>query len=599
MVKAGNATTSAGCAAGLDQSPAKKGNGRQHEDLQEKYHCLETMPLDEVTTMMIRNVPRKYSEEALMYELQVCVSPGSYNFVYLPWDARRSSNVGYAFVNFLDASTAQMFCQRLDGKPWRLVQCPKEIRIVPAHVQGIALNLVHYIGSSVIENCHAHAPMVVHNGKRISFKEAVDMYCTPELIQRHCKSVEAFQAKMDGAKKKLQAEELRTPLSFPGAGSAGSSTDRFRDSEESRHLRGFRSAGTMGSADARFTGSEEPRPPRVFCKSTGTMGSTDTRFPDAEEFLPQWNFKSTGTVDTRWSDHEAGLHSLGWQSQARSDSDFSEGADAVFESEGSRVFSYCDYSERSAAGRGIQPAVAQQVAGDQAFAYNGHAEMSVPAQNAQPPIHQQFARDQAFPHAGHFARSAPVQQFQPTAPQQAARDQAFLYRDCSEKGAAGRSVHPNVQQQVAGNQAFLRGSHSEKGVPGRSAQPDLHERAVRVEALLRECRSERSAPGQSFQPATQQQAAGDQAFQYNRFEKSIPGQSARPAINPQAAGNQGSTPRSRQSTIGQSVPAANWVSDPKRTPHASIDKVLGSRSYQAAWAKLNEQLMAFEATQHQ
>jgi len=144
------------------QPNARKG-GRQHEDLQLKYGGLDEVPADQVTTLMIRNLPRRYTEEALLYELEAFTTPNSYNFLYLPWDSRRSSNVGYAFVNFIDASTASSLRERLNGKPWRLVQTPKEIKILPAHVQ------------------------VVHGGQRISFHKAVEIYCPQELIRKHYK----------------------------------------------------------------------------------------------------------------------------------------------------------------------------------------------------------------------------------------------------------------------------------------------------------------------------------------------------------------------------------------------------------------------------
>lgn len=172
------------------QQAARKG-GRKHEDLQQRYGGLESVRADQVTTLMIRNLPRRYTEEALLYELEAFISPDSYNFLYLPWDSRRSSNVGYAFVNFCEAKTARSLIDNLDGKPWRLVQSPKDIKIMPAHVQGIALNLVHYMGSMVIEDGHAHSPMVIHNGQRIDFQKAVEIYCPPELIRRHSKDVDA------------------------------------------------------------------------------------------------------------------------------------------------------------------------------------------------------------------------------------------------------------------------------------------------------------------------------------------------------------------------------------------------------------------------
>jgi len=163
---------------------AAKG-GRQREDLKQKYANSDSVENEEVTTLMIRNVPRKYTEDGLICELEDYISQDSYNFLYLPWDHRRSSNVGYAFVNFIDGATALSMMRLVDGRPWRLTQSGKDIKIVPAHVQGLAKNLAHYMDKVVIEEYHAHSPRITHNGQHISFQQAVELYCSPELVQRH------------------------------------------------------------------------------------------------------------------------------------------------------------------------------------------------------------------------------------------------------------------------------------------------------------------------------------------------------------------------------------------------------------------------------
>mmetsp|Transcript_1005 Transcript_1005/g.2040 ORF Transcript_1005/g.2040 Transcript_1005/m.2040 type:complete len:303 (+) Transcript_1005:2-910(+) len=172
---------------------ATRNGGRKLEDLEQKYGGVETLPVDQVTTLMIRRVPRKYTEEVLLRELEPCLSSDSYNFIYLPWDSKRSANYGYSFINCIDAPTASSLLERLDGKSWRFVERPSEIKIVPAHVQGIALNLVHYMGSLVTRDGYAHSPAVIHNGQRISFQEAVEMYCPPEFLRRHVKDKPRLQ----------------------------------------------------------------------------------------------------------------------------------------------------------------------------------------------------------------------------------------------------------------------------------------------------------------------------------------------------------------------------------------------------------------------
>ena len=57
--------------------------------------------IDRRTTVMLRNVPNKYSKAALL-KLIDRNHAGAYDFFYLPIDFRNKCNLGYAFVNFRD-----------------------------------------------------------------------------------------------------------------------------------------------------------------------------------------------------------------------------------------------------------------------------------------------------------------------------------------------------------------------------------------------------------------------------------------------------------------------------------------------------------------
>ena len=51
----------------------------------------------EVTTMMLRNIPNKYTQNSLLQEINDLGFVGSFDFFYLPMDVHNRSNVGYAF----------------------------------------------------------------------------------------------------------------------------------------------------------------------------------------------------------------------------------------------------------------------------------------------------------------------------------------------------------------------------------------------------------------------------------------------------------------------------------------------------------------------
>jgi len=170
-----------------------RATNRQHVNFQEKSKVGEHLP---TTTLMIRHVPRRYNEEDLLLELSRFVEPSKYDFMYLPRDNRRSSNVGYGFVNFISADIAYGTNEKMNGASWSLVQSNKVIATVPAHLQGLARNLAHYADSRVAEDGHAHSPLVWANGVRIDFHDAVQLLCPPESLQ-HFKSTSNAQEALE------------------------------------------------------------------------------------------------------------------------------------------------------------------------------------------------------------------------------------------------------------------------------------------------------------------------------------------------------------------------------------------------------------------
>lgn len=52
------------------------------------------------TTLMIRNIPNKYTQDLLLEEFNKNFKV-KFDFFYLPIDYNNACNVGYAFINFI------------------------------------------------------------------------------------------------------------------------------------------------------------------------------------------------------------------------------------------------------------------------------------------------------------------------------------------------------------------------------------------------------------------------------------------------------------------------------------------------------------------
>lgn len=76
------------------------------------------------TTVMIKNIPNKYSLKLLSDEVDE-KHANHYDFLYLPfdfdvsrWVIQNNCNVGYAFINFLHPNYLKLFYENFNNKKW-------------------------------------------------------------------------------------------------------------------------------------------------------------------------------------------------------------------------------------------------------------------------------------------------------------------------------------------------------------------------------------------------------------------------------------------------------------------------------------------------
>lgn len=147
-----------------DGSPLSHFQVPKHKDLQEMYRntARDTPP----TTMMIRNIPGRYTQLDFVEDLKELGFTGTFDFVYLPTDKSSSSNVGYAFVNFIESEWADKCKKELDGYSFTKHQRgsqKKKAKVSVAHLQGLKKNLQYYENTVINHREKRRRPMVFAN----------------------------------------------------------------------------------------------------------------------------------------------------------------------------------------------------------------------------------------------------------------------------------------------------------------------------------------------------------------------------------------------------------------------------------------------------
>ena len=98
---------------------------------------------DTRTTMMIKNIPNKFTTEMIKSIL-------SYNFNYtydiliIPSDANKIKNFGYGFINFINSYYIPSFYYMFNGKNWSGTNSQKICEITYSKIQGKNQLIKHY-----------------------------------------------------------------------------------------------------------------------------------------------------------------------------------------------------------------------------------------------------------------------------------------------------------------------------------------------------------------------------------------------------------------------------------------------------------------------
>lgn len=102
------------------------------------------------TTVMLRNIPNKYSASMLTEEFEKFgFVTKDMDFFYLPIDFRNVCNVGFAFINFREHTRAQEFMHTFEGYRLPATNSTKICTVCWARIQGHEANVSHYRDSPI------------------------------------------------------------------------------------------------------------------------------------------------------------------------------------------------------------------------------------------------------------------------------------------------------------------------------------------------------------------------------------------------------------------------------------------------------------------
>lgn len=98
-------------------------------------------------TVMIQQIPFKYTQKEFMNEINLDGFDGTYDFLYLPVDARNPGNRGFGFINFLSANLADQFYRKYHGKKLKQYEASTDIGVIPADAQGFEQSAACFFAS--------------------------------------------------------------------------------------------------------------------------------------------------------------------------------------------------------------------------------------------------------------------------------------------------------------------------------------------------------------------------------------------------------------------------------------------------------------------
>eukprot|EP00929_Paragymnodinium_shiwhaense_P020426 TRINITY_DN13625_c0_g1_i1.p1 TRINITY_DN13625_c0_g1~~TRINITY_DN13625_c0_g1_i1.p1 ORF type:complete len:407 (+),score=80.71 TRINITY_DN13625_c0_g1_i1:136-1356(+) len=135
----------------------------------------QALPMGSPTTLQLRNVPNKYTQPKLMDEINQSGFEGSYDYLYLPTGSNVHSNIGYAFLNFRNAESAERFRTAFTSYVFKRYRSNRLGTVQVARVQGLTQNLLQFAQRPTSgSKKEQYRPIVLDDqGRKMGFDAAV------------------------------------------------------------------------------------------------------------------------------------------------------------------------------------------------------------------------------------------------------------------------------------------------------------------------------------------------------------------------------------------------------------------------------------------
>ncbi|KAA6426657.1 MAG: meiosis protein [Trebouxia sp. A1-2] len=122
---------------------------------------------DKRTTLMIKNIPNKYTQKMLLTTIDEKFH-GTYDFFYLPIDFKNKCNVGYAFINMVCPQYIIPLIQKFDRKKWEKFNSEKVCNISYARIQGKTSLVTHFQNSSLLHEDKRCRPILFNSNGEVA-----------------------------------------------------------------------------------------------------------------------------------------------------------------------------------------------------------------------------------------------------------------------------------------------------------------------------------------------------------------------------------------------------------------------------------------------